>query len=97
MFTLLDLPKYQTNYRAKDQRNLTDEELECYVSGEVISSSSEYGVKLQVALYTYDGQVSYIDLSQESCLSEGDSIDLVTCKIVTLSRRGSEDKHVIIE
>lgn len=79
--------KLYAQWKEVATRKFTSEEIGSVKSAEVISS--QYG--LSVCFMMKGGGQTYIPLSSDSCLAEGDSVDLAKAEIVTLQRAGEEN------
>ncbi|MBO7417914.1 MAG: leucine-rich repeat protein [Bacteroidaceae bacterium] len=88
------LPEYKNKFKeaecgwiVKDSRPFNPEEIAAVKKAEVVAS--KYGKS--VCFFMQAGGQTYIPLSNSSSLTVGDSVDLRTAKILTLSREGKDD------
>lgn len=81
------LKVYAGKWQVKDERSFDPEEIEAIASAKV--AESQYG--LSVCFFLKAGGQTYIPLDQNSNKGIGDSIDLTTSKILTLTRPGEDD------
>lgn len=87
------LKKYATKWQEKAVRNFDAEEINAIKVAQVVDSKEGYG--LSVCFMAVAGGQYYIPLEQNSERVAGDTIDLNTAKIVTLSREGEKDIYRI--
>lgn len=78
---------YAGNWNLTGSRNFTDEEIACIASNEVVAS--QYGKS--VCFTMVSGGKTFIPLSTNSSLNIGDSLDMKTAKVLTLSKAGEAD------
>lgn len=67
------------------------------IVGNVVQQSKNYPDKLCVCLMLTGGFKSYVSLSNDSNLKVGDSIDIESAKLLTLSKPGEDDIQVLHE
>ena len=79
--------QYAGKWQLKDSRNFTDEEIAAVERTEVVAS--QYGNS--VCFFMKEGGMSFIPLSKESSLGVGESVDMSTAKLLTLSKSGEDD------
>lgn len=80
------LTKYAQKYGVKESRPFNAEELADIISAEVVIS--QYG--LSVCFHMRGGCQQYIPLSKNSVASVGDTVDVRTCKVLTLDKDGQD-------
>lgn len=80
-------------WRYKGARPFSADEVAAVERTEVVTS--QYGNSL--CIFMQSGGQTYIPLSKYSTLTVGDSIDLKTAKLITLSRDGDDDIYRVIE
>ena len=68
-------------------RNFSDEEINAVESAEIVAS--QYGNSVKFCFT--NGEIGFIPVSNDSTKSVGDSVDLKTAKIRTLSKPGEAD------
>lgn len=68
-------------------RNFSAEEIAAVESAEIVAS--QYGNSVKFCFT--NGEIGFIPVSNDSSKSVGDSVDLKTAKIRTLSKPGEED------
>ena len=78
---------YATKWRQTGARNFTAEEIASVERAEVVAS--QYGNS--VCFFMKQGGMAFIPLSKESTLGVGESVDLFTAKLLTLSKEGEDD------
>jgi hypothetical protein len=82
-----NLVKYATKWQVTAERNFTQEEINEVDRAEV--TSSDYGKS--VCFHMVGGGMCFIALSNESTLNVGDTVDLKSASILTLSKDGEDD------
>ena len=80
------LTKYAQKYDVTDSRLFNAEELSLIVSAKIVPS--QYG--LSVCFYMKSGCQQYIPLSRDSVATVGDTVDVKTCKVLTLDKDGQD-------
>lgn len=78
---------YQIGWELVNSRKFTQEEIEAVAGAEVVPS--QYGKSVKFALKR--GGCVYIPVSRDSAVSTGQTVDLQTAKILTLSKPGEDD------
>lgn len=78
---------YAGKWNVTDSRVFSQEEIDAVESASVVDS--QYG--MSVCFFMRGGGQTYIPLSNDSNLSVGDSVDLKSAKLLTLSRPGDSD------
>ena len=78
---------YATKWQQTGSRNFTAEEIASVERTEVVAS--QYGNS--VCFFMVGGGMSFIPLSKESSLGVGESVDMSTAKLLTLSKQGEDD------
>ena len=78
---------YAGKWSIKDSRNFTSDEISAVASATVVDS--QYGQS--VCFIMKSGGQTYIPLDQNSSKATGETVDLTTAKLVTLSKQGEAD------
>lgn len=78
---------YNNGWEVTDSRKFEKEEIALVKRAEVVPS--QYG--LSACFFMKAGGRTYIPLSRDCTLEEGDTIDLKDARILTLSREGDND------
>lgn len=78
---------YATKWQETECRNFTPEEIAAVQSATVVAS--QYGNS--VCFFMVEGGQCYIPLDRDSSLGVGESVDLHTAKLKTLSKQGKDD------
>ena len=78
---------YATKWQQTDCRHFTAEEIASVERTEIVAS--QYGNS--VCFFMKEGGMSFIPLSKESTLGVGESVDMSTAKLLTLSKQGEDD------
>ena len=81
------LKRYAESWHESSKRKFTPEEIASIKEAKVIES--KYG--FSVCFVLVEGGQSYIPLDQNSSLGVGDTVDVTTAWLITLSRSGEED------
>ena len=81
------LRQYAGKWQLKDSRKFSEEEIAAVERTEVVAS--QYGNS--VCFFMKQGGMAFIPLSKESTLGVGESVDLSTAKLLTLSKEGEDD------
>ena len=81
------LHKYATKWEIKSERDFTEEEIKMVNSAEVVPSN--YGNS--VCFNMVGGGMTFIPLSSDSTLTEGQTVDLTKAKLLTLGKEGEAD------
>ena len=81
------LKQYAGKWQLSDSRKFTDEEIAAVERTEVVAS--QYGNS--VCFFMKGGGMSFIPLSTQSNLGVGESVDMSTAKLLTLSKQGEDD------
>jgi len=81
------------NWHLNDIRLFYKEEIEAVKTATV--GASQYGAS--VCFTMKSGELKYIPLSNHSSLTIGDTLDLKTAKLITLSREGDDDIYRVLE
>ena len=81
------LRQYAGKWQLKDSRKFTTEEINAVERTEVVPS--QYGNS--VCFFMVGGGMSFIPLSNQSNLGVGESIDMSTANLLTLSKQGEDD------
>ena len=79
--------QYAGKWQLKNSRKFTAEEINAVERTEVVAS--QYGNS--VCFFMKQGGMAFIPLSKESTLGVGESVDLSTAKLLTLSTEGEDD------
>lgn len=82
---------YQGKWEVKDSRSFTQEEMDAVSGASVVDS--QFGSS--VCFFMKGGGQSFIPLSTNSSLSVGESVNLASAKLLTLSRPGEADIYRI--
>lgn len=82
-----NLRTYAGKWNLSNSRAFSDEEINAVESAKVVPS--QYGSSVQFTMK--GGGMTFIPLSQNSHLAEGDSVDLKSAKLLTLSKTGEAD------
>ena len=78
---------YATKWQQTGSRPFTQEEIDVVERTEVVAS--QYGNS--VCFFMKEGGMTFIPLSKESTLGIGESVDMSTAKLLTLSKQGEDD------
>ena len=78
---------YAGKWQVKDTQNFSAEEIALVDRAEVVDS--QYGHS--VCFFMKAGGQTYIPLDQNSSKAVGDTVDLSTAKLLTLSKQGEAD------
>lgn len=78
---------YATKWQQTGARHFTEEEIASVERTEIVAS--QYGNS--VCFFMKGGGMSFIPLSKESSLGVGESVDMSTAKLLTLSKQGEDD------
>ena len=81
------LRQYAGKWQLSDSRQFTPEEIESVERTEIVAS--QYGNS--VCFFMKEGGMSFIPLSNTSSLGVGESVDMSTAKLLTLSKQGEDD------
>ena len=81
------LRQYAGKWQLKDSRKFTAEEINAVERTEVVPS--QYGNS--GCFFMVGGGMSFIPLSNQSNLGVGESIDMSTANLLTLSKQGEDD------
>lgn len=81
------LQTYAAKWNQVDSRNFTAEEINAVESASVVAS--QYGSS--VCFHMVGGGVKFIPMSNNSTKGIGETVDMKTAKLVTLSREGDGD------
>ena len=91
MLDFSKLTQYNPLWTVSDSRNFNDNDKALIASARVVSS--DYG--LSVCFLMRNGHNTFVPLSKMSTLKAGDTVDINTAKILTLSKEGEEDIYRI--
>ena len=87
MNIFLKMKRYATKWQETECRNFTPEEIAAVERAEIVAS--QYGNS--VCFFMVGGGQCYIPLDRDSSLGVGESVDLHTAKLKTLSKSGEDD------
>lgn len=87
MNIFLKLKPYAVKWKLSNSRNFSEEEIAAVERTEIVAS--QYGNS--VCFFMKGGGMSFIPLSNQSKLGVGESVDMSTAKLLTLSKQGEDD------
>lgn len=88
---LFDLELYYHKWKQKNKRKFSEEELDAVSCAIVVKSEYGYSVEFHMK----SGGRTYIPMSNDSTIKEGDYIDLDKVYVITLSKLGEKDIYRI--
>ena len=90
---LTEIQYEDRGWHLKDVRYFNLEEIKSVKSTEIVAS--QYGLSVRFVMNS--GGHTYIPLSNESMLTEGENLDIKTAKLITMSRQGQKDIYRVLE
>lgn len=86
------IKKYAGRWAETARRNFSDEEKSFVESATIVAS--QYGNSVKFCFV--DGTIGFIPLARDASASIGDTVDMSTALVLTLSKSGEEDIERIL-